>query len=165
MELDEIDGENGGIVACSWIGIGRVFGGLALLVYRRNETVLDFSKLNRLWHCDQLFFSFFFFFLLWKYFRFFFFFPFCLMDYTTSIIVRCSFRVFWKIASSDKNILKAESCVDAKFYYEMLSSKNFLAAHILPNNKFVLKLYGLFFYFKWVCKNIIFHKPERAFEK
>lgn len=87
------------------------------------------------------------------------------MDYTTSIIVRCSFRVFWKIASSDKNILKAESCVDAKFYYEMLSSKNFLATHILLNNKFVLKLYGLFFYFKWVCKNIIFHKPERAFEK
>lgn len=59
MELDEIDGENGDIVACSWIGIGWVFGGLALLVYRQNETVLDFSKLNRLWHRDQLFFFFF----------------------------------------------------------------------------------------------------------
>lgn len=59
MELDEIDGENGDIVAYSWIGIGWVFGGLALLVYRQNETVLDFSKLNRLWHRDQLFFFFF----------------------------------------------------------------------------------------------------------
>lgn len=53
--------------------------------------------------------------------------------------------MFWKIASSDKNILKAGSCIDAKFYYEMLSSKNFLA-HVLLNNKFVLKLYGFFFF-------------------
>lgn len=30
MELDEIDGENGGIVVYSWIGIGWVFEGLAL---------------------------------------------------------------------------------------------------------------------------------------
>lgn len=55
--------------------------------------------------------------------------------------------MFWKIASSDKNILKAGSCVDAKFYYEMLSSKNFLATHVLLNNKFVLKLYGFFFFY------------------
>lgn len=60
MELDEIDGENGDIVACSWIGIGWVFGGLALLVYRQNETVLDFSKLNRLWSTVINYFFFFF---------------------------------------------------------------------------------------------------------
>lgn len=63
--------------------------------------------------------------------------------------------MFWKIASSDKNILKAGSCIDAKFYYEMLSSKNFLATHVLLNNKFVLKLYGFFFFYFWVCKNYI----------
>lgn len=67
--------------------------------------------------------------------------------------------MFWKIASSDKNILKAGSCVDAKFYYEMLSSKNFLATHVLLNNKFVLKLYG-FFFFTFGYVKIIFHKPE-----